>query len=132
MGQADDLEGVAIIESFLRAFRPSPDDRMTLAGRMAARISDDRGITRVDQLVREFHTSLRQLQRLFSEYIGVSPKWVIQRYRLLDAAERVAAGTLIHWADLAFELGYADQAHFIRDFKKLVGRSPADYARSIR
>jgi AraC-like DNA-binding protein len=132
MGQADDLEGVAIIESFLRGFRPSPDDRMALAGRMAARISDDRSITRVDQLVREFPTSLRQLQRLFSEYVGVSPKWVIQRYRLLDAAERVAAGTLIQWADLASELGYADQAHFIRDFKKLVGRSPADYARSIR
>jgi AraC-like DNA-binding protein len=57
---------------------------------------------------------------------------VIQRYRLVDAAERVATGTVIHWADLAVELGYADQAHFIRDFKKLVGRSPADYARSIR
>jgi AraC-like DNA-binding protein len=132
MGQADDLAGVAIIESFLRGFRPSTDDAMALAGRVAARISDDRSITRVDQLVREFQTSPRQLQRLFSEYVGVSPKWVIQRYRLLDAAERVAAGTLIHWPDLALELGYADQAHFIRDFKKLVGRSPAAYARSIR
>jgi AraC-like DNA-binding protein len=131
MGQADDLEGVAIIESFLRSVRPSPDDAMALASRVAARISDDRSITRVDQLVREFNTGLRQLQRLFSEYVGVSPKWVIQRYRLLDAAERLAAGTRIHLADLAFDLGYADQAHFIRDFKKLVGRSPADYAKSI-
>jgi len=104
---------------------------MALASRVAARISDDRSITRVDQLVREFHTGVRQLQRVFSEYVGVSPKWVLQRYRLLDAAERVAAGTRIHWADLALELGYADQAHFIRDFKKLVGRSPAAYARSI-
>lgn len=76
--------------------------------------------------------SLRQLQRLFREYVGVSPKWVIQRYRLLDAAERVAAGTTIDWADLSLDLGYADQAHFIRDFKKLVGRSPAEYARSVR
>jgi AraC-like DNA-binding protein len=76
--------------------------------------------------------SLRQLQRLFSEYVGVTPKWVIHRYRLLEAAERIATGTVIHWADLAFELGYADQAHFIRDFKRLVGRSPAHYAESIR
>jgi AraC-like DNA-binding protein len=74
---------------------------------------------------------VRQLQRLFKEYVGVSPKWVIQRYRLLDAAERVAAGTIVNWADLALELGYADQAHFIRDFKGLVGRSPAEYARRL-
>lgn len=127
----DDRAGIEVIESFLRAFQPVPDEAMTLAGRVAARIADDRNITRVDQLVREFDTSLRQLQRLFSEYVGVSPKWVIQRYRLLDAAERVALGRIVDWADLALDLGYADQAHFIRDFKKLVGRSPASYAKSL-
>ena len=63
MSQTDDVEGVAIIESFLRSFHPSPDEAMALAGRVAARISDDRSITRVDQLTREFHTSVRQLQR---------------------------------------------------------------------
>jgi AraC-like DNA-binding protein len=131
LGCADDREGIAIIESFLRGLNPSPDDGMTLAGRVAQRIADDRGITRVDQLAREFSTGVRQLQRLFKEYVGVSPKWVIQRYRLLDAAERVAAGTIVNWADLALELGYADQAHFIRDFKRLVGRSPAEYARRL-
>jgi AraC-like DNA-binding protein len=35
-------------------------------------------------------------------------------------------------AGLALDLGYADQAHFIRDFKRLVGRPPAGYARSIQ
>jgi hypothetical protein len=33
-------------------------------------------------------------------------KWVVQRYRLLDVAERIATGTAVDWADLAFELGY--------------------------
>ena len=127
----DDREGLEVIESFLRAAKPAPDDAMVLAGRVAARIADDRSVTRVEQLVREFGVGLRQLQRLFSEYVGVSPKWVIQRYRLLDAAHRVAEGATVSWADLALDLGYADQAHFIRDFKKLVGRSPADYARSL-
>jgi len=68
---------------------------------------------------------------LFDDYVGVSPKWVIQRYRLHEAAERIARGGVEDFADLALELGYADQAHFIRDFKKLVGRSPAEYARSL-
>jgi AraC-like DNA-binding protein len=104
---------------------------MALAGRVAARIADDRSISRVDQIVREFQIGLRQLQRLSSEYVGVSPKWVIQRYRLLDAAERVNAGTAVNWVGLALDLGYADQAHFIRDFKRLVGRSPAEYAKRL-
>ena len=51
--------------------------------------------------------------------------------RLLDAVGRVAAGAFVDWADLALDLGYADPAHFIRDFKRLVGRSPAEYARSL-
>lgn len=38
----------------------------------------------------------------------------------------------VHGATLALDLGYADQAHFIRDFKKLVGSSPAEYARAYR
>jgi AraC-like DNA-binding protein len=107
------------------------DDGVALSGRVAARIAEDRGVTRVEQLVGEFQVGRRALQRLFRDYVGVSPKWVIQRYRLLDAAERVAAGTAVPWADLALDLGYADQAHFIRDFKRLVGRSPADYARRL-
>ena len=72
--------------------------------------------------------SPRTLQRLFRRYVGVSPKWVLQRYRLHEAAERIAEGRDGDWAATALELGYFDQAHFIRDFKALVGASPAQYA----
>jgi AraC-like DNA-binding protein len=70
----------------------------------------------------------------------VSPKWVLQRYRLHEAAERIAEGREAladgeaagrhrwDWAATALELGYVDQAHFIRDFKALIGASPAQYA----
>lgn len=131
LGHASDLRAIAVVESFLRGRRPVSDEAMGLAGRVAARIAEDRGITRVHQLAGEFSTTVRGLQRLFGEYVGVSPKWVIQRYRLLDAVERVASGTAVDWADLALDLGYADQAHFIREFRKLIGRSPADYARRL-
>jgi AraC-like DNA-binding protein len=64
--------------------------------------------------------------------VGVSPKWVIQRYRLHEAAERLTADPSIAQSALASDLGYSDQAHFIRDFKSLVGTSPAAYARAAR
>jgi AraC-like DNA-binding protein len=54
---------------------------------------------------------------------------VIRRYRLHGATERMARGDAIVWADLAGELGYADQAHFSRDFAALFGEPPTRYAR---
>ena len=74
----------------------------------------------------------RALQRLFAKYVGVSPKWVIQRYRLHEAAEQLASGAPISHSELALTLGYSDQAHFTRDFKAMVGTSPAAYARQAR
>ena len=53
---------------------------------------------------------------------------MLQRYRLHEAAERIAEGRDADWAATALELGYSDQAHFIRDFKALIGASPAQYA----
>jgi AraC-like DNA-binding protein len=84
----------------------------------------------VAELVSRTGIGERRLRRLFAEYVGVHPKWVIQRYRLHEAAERLAAEEDVNLAALALELGYFDQAHFARDFRAIVGRPPADYART--
>lgn len=122
----------AVLQEFLRTRRPVASDAMALARRLVECAATDRGITRVDQLVAGYGLGPRRLQRLFDEFIGVRPKWVIQRYRLHEAAERIAASAGQDWAELALELGYADQAHFIRDFRRFVGSTPAAYARSFR
>ena len=127
----DDLEAYEVVERFLRSLKPRESEAMALAVSIAARVAEDRGITRAAHLRKEFEVSQRGLQRLFREHLGVGPKWVIQRHRLLEAAERVAGGRIVDWVDLALDLGYADQAHFIRDFKRLIGQSPAEYARSL-
>jgi AraC-like DNA-binding protein len=56
---------------------------------------------------------------------------VIKRYRLHEAAEQLAAGEVVDWPRLALDLGYFDQAHFIKDFKTIVGRTPAEYAKNL-
>ncbi|MBZ9638723.1 helix-turn-helix domain-containing protein, partial [Streptomyces sp. PSKA30] len=76
--------------------------------------------------------SVRALQRLFSTYVGVSPKWVILRYRIHEALEHAGTHTDINWATLATDLGYADQAHLVRDFTATVGVSPTAYAQGVR
>ncbi len=129
---ADPVGAFEVVQEFLEGMRPQPDPESELAARIAERVATDRQITRVEHVAEAFGLGTRTLQRLFSEYVGVSPKWIIQRYRLHEAAERIATGSPIDWPDLALELGYADQAHFIRDFRRLVGKSPAEYSKGLK
>jgi AraC-like DNA-binding protein len=68
---------------------------------------------------------------MFRTYVGVTPKWVLQRYRLHEAAEQLA-GPNPPFAALAASLGYADQAHFGRDFKRTIGQTPRSFAAARR
>lgn len=78
-----------------------------------------------EALARHDGVSVRSLQRLFRRYLGVSPKWVIDRYRMIEAVEAINAGGRVELADLACRLGYFDQAHFTRAFRALVGMPPS-------
>jgi transcriptional regulator GlxA family with amidase domain len=95
---------------------------------MVERISTDQELRRVTALAEVFRLPERRLQRLFAEYVGVSPKWVMRRARLLEAARRADAGDVVDWAAIALDLGYADQAHLTRDFTATLGVPPARYA----
>jgi AraC-like DNA-binding protein len=129
---SDHERAVAHLEALLRGRQPQADANLALVVGIAERIAVDRDLTRIEQVAAAFALTPRTLQRLFREYVGVGPKWVIQRYRLHEVVERVEANTAVDWAALSVELGYADQAHLIRDFTKLVGRTPAAYARDAR
>ena len=125
---ADGLERRDIVERFLLARLPPRDPLAEEVAAIVARIADEPGITRVDVLARRLATSARRLQRLFADYVGVGPKWVIRRYRLHEITERMATGARIDWARLAADLGYADQAHLSRDFTAIVSETPTRYA----
>jgi AraC-like DNA-binding protein len=127
-GAADLAALVATAERFLRAHRPLPDPEVETVGRIVHALLNDRTVTRVDEVCARFLVTPRTLQRLFQRYVGVSPKWVLSRYRLHEAAARLAEGTARSWAEVAAELGYFDQPHFIRDFTRAVGMTPAAYA----
>ena len=128
-GPAEPLD-LAGFEAWLRDRLPAagPDPAGCEAGAAVALVVADPGITRVDQLAAATGSSVRRLQRLFAEHVGVGPKWVIRRYRLHEVTERMAAGGPVGWAGLAAELGYADQAHLVRDFTDLFGEPPTHYA----
>ncbi|MFO0696885.1 MAG: helix-turn-helix domain-containing protein [Polyangiales bacterium] len=128
----DDAERIACVEAFLLERRPpEPEPRIRLATE-AVRVAEQSGTTRVEALAEQLGLSVRTLERLFRSHVGASPKWVLRRFRIHEAAERAAKGEAIEWARLADELGFADQAHLSKEFRAQVGVSPSAYARRDR
>lgn len=118
----------AAANDFLLQRLPQPDAKVALARELVAQILRERDLLTVEDLAKRSGMGVRSLQRLFSQYVGASPKWVIRRYRLHELLEQMHAGRQMDWAQLAVELGYFDQAHLIHDFKSITGYAPTEYA----
>src|SRR5260370_42041276 len=85
----------------------------------------------VEDVVARFHLGKRMLQRMSDQYVGVAPKWVIRVYRLHEIVERLNSGKDVDFAALSQDLGYFYQAHFVNDFKSIVGHTPTVYLRQL-
>jgi AraC-like DNA-binding protein len=127
---ADDAAMVAVVTRLLRGSWPPADPVVDQVAGLVGRITEDPGLRRVAQLAEVSGLPERRLQRMFADYVGVSPKWVMRRARLHEAALRVEADgpASVDWAALATDLGYADQAHLSRDFTTTLGVPPSRYA----
>ncbi|TGL62759.1 helix-turn-helix domain-containing protein [Leptospira sarikeiensis] len=122
-------ELVQFAENFLYDRLPEEDETITWINELTEKVSNDRNILKVEDLVKISGSSIRALQRVFNQYVGVSPKWIINRYRMFEALDRITKD--MDWVEFALELGYFDQAHFIKDFKRMIGKSPEEYAKGI-
>jgi AraC-like DNA-binding protein len=123
----DDADRTAVLDAALAPLAPEPDPAYLDLLAVLDRMIEDRALVRVDQVAEIAGTSARSLQRVFAAYVGVSPKAVLARYRLQDAAALIDAGEADDLAALATDLGWFDQAHFSRDFRKVVGVTPSAY-----
>ncbi len=116
------------VESILLAILPPMPREVGMTRDLAERMASDHALLRAEDAAREAGLDERTLQRRFRRHVGVTPKWVIRRYRLHEAAERLKGPSAPSIAALAAELGYFDQAHFAREFKLVVGRTPREFA----
>ena len=68
----------------------------------------------------------RQLERLFKNEIGLSPKFYARIIRLSYIFQQVEEGDY-GWAQLAYQAGFTDQSHLIKNFKEFTGEDPSKY-----
>ena len=120
------LAVTAVAESLARLL--PVDEEGLLVNAIVEYVEGDSEVRRVGQVCDKFAISERTLQRLTARRIGLSPKWLIQRRRLHEAAERLAGTDRPDLARVAADLGYADQAHFGRDFRSVTGLTPGEFA----
>jgi AraC-like DNA-binding protein len=114
----------AAVERWLRARLAGARPRASTSARAVALIREGGGRARIEDVARSLGWSRRRIERAFARDLGIRPKVYARIVRLnavlatLDDAERPRA------VDLALEAGYFDQAHLLRDFRILAGRTP--------
>jgi AraC-like DNA-binding protein len=115
-------ERLSVVESFLlRRLRPSAE---TMAGRVAALLKHNPGL-QVQKLASDMGVSTRHLSRSFKASFGVGVEQFARLARIEDIVARRSKG--LPWVEVACDCGMVDQAHLIKEFKEIVGQSPARF-----
>jgi AraC-like DNA-binding protein len=117
---------LALVEAFLLArladVAPARPD-VTYAWR---RLEESAGCLRIGALAAELGCSRKHLTMQFREQVGLPPKAVAQLHRFNRALKLVERG--VDAADVAYRCGFADQAHFVKEFRRFSGTTPGAFA----
>ena len=125
-----DDAAVGALADLIQALNPQPDPNIKLINDIIASIESD-DMKTVGFIAQRFGKSERWLQQLFQQYVGIGLKWQLQRFKLIEAAKSIRESNAPNWADLAYDLGYSSQQHFISDFKRVLGRTPVQYKKAL-
>jgi AraC-like DNA-binding protein len=86
-----------------------------------------RGRARVSWLADQVNLSVSQLERRFKRHVGVTPKFLCRQVRVSSLAAEAGSLPRPDWTFLAERYGFSDQAHLTREFRALMGFTPAAF-----
>jgi AraC-like DNA-binding protein len=128
---ADAASALDLVEAALLQHLGAPDPGLPRVEAAIEAIETDPGRP-IAEVAHELGVSHGHLDREFARIVGLSPRTLARviRLRALVASIDVYGG--VEWTTLAAELGWFDQAHLIRDFRRFTGVAPREYAAAIR
>ena len=86
----------------------------------------------LEESLREYlHLSERQLEKRFNQTVGISPQLYIRIKRVNEAFKLMDTGKYERLVDIAYELNFYDQSHFIRDIKAFSGLTPKGISQRV-
>jgi AraC-like DNA-binding protein len=117
-------EMVEVVESYLVRSMTRAARKALPVDRAAERLASDPVGASLDWVARQACLSPRQLNRKFTERIGVGPKLYSRLVRFHQAYLFRKAHPTIAWSTVALEFGYTDYQHMVRDFKQFTNATP--------
>ena len=120
-------ERVQLTDNYLLKELYKTERRVSIVQVAADLIRRQKGEVSVKSLSDTVCISTRQLEREFKNKLGLSPKTYMRIARLNMVQQLISQNPAINMAQLSYLCGYADQAHFIKDFKGLTGELPSVY-----
>jgi AraC-like DNA-binding protein len=120
------LDRVAVLDSFLLG----KITKVSLDFTVQSLIHKKEGVGDKEMLASSLRISERQLQRRFKKQVGVSLKRYQRISRFELALKQLTTVDYSELTSLAFELGYTDQSHFIKEFQEFAGMSPYRFVRN--
>jgi AraC-like DNA-binding protein len=124
---ATNEERIQLIESFLINKLQTAEVRNRITQLGIDALLQSNGQMNVQELVATLQINRRQLERKFSSAIGLSPKQLSKMIRLQNTFRMMGQKQFTSLTSLAYENGYYDQAHFIKEFKEFTGVSPKEF-----
>jgi AraC-like DNA-binding protein len=112
------------LQHWLAPYLQRVDDSGRLVNTICSLAESDEDLLTVAALAERAGVAQRTLHRLLTTRVGVSAKWLIERRKLQAAAALLRDDPELPLAALAAELGFADQAHFTKRFRAIVGFTP--------
>ena len=95
-------------------------------------IFTQKGNIQIQDIAESTGYTTRTIQRQFLADMGMSPKAFSRIIRCQSAVYDLNHSKGVAFADLACDLGFSDQSHFLREFKKLVSVTPLDYLHRVK
>lgn len=99
-----------------------------LIGSAVELIKQHSGIVRIKDLAASLHLSQDPFEKRFRAAIGSTPKQYASIIRLRSLIKKYSTHDSLTAA--AYEAGYFDQSHFIKDFRLFTGQTPKDFFQS--
>jgi AraC-like DNA-binding protein len=119
---------IETIEQFLlECLFPAPHSDVAFLRHSISLIDKRKGLISAAELSEHLFVSNKSLERKFGLLIGKTPKQFTKIVRFQETIRRLSSNRKIQLTELAYENGYFDQAHFIKDFKTLSGYTPREF-----
>ncbi len=120
---------IALTDNYLIKTAQSSQFELSYVNRAAEIIRKTKGTLKIDDLSSKMCISLRQLEREFKDKVGITPKQYLRISRLNHVQRLLENQNILNLTEIAHQSGYTDQAHFIRDFKSIIGEKPTIFVK---